>query len=269
MSQPRTPAETYEAYFVPAMFLPWSAVLLRHAAPQSGERVLDLACGTGAVTRQVAPAVTASGSVTGLDINPAMLAVARSLPAPQGAPVTWMEGSATALPFQDAAFDLALCQHGLQFFPDRGKALRELRRVLAPDGRAVAIVGQALEQHPVFEALMESVARRLALPLAAVSIPFALSDTDALRALFDSAGFGAVEITPESIPLRFPQADRFVPLAVASSAAAVPAFATLESSAQAELLDAVRQETEPVVNQYRDGNDIAFPMHAYVIVAKA
>lgn len=267
MNQPRNPAETYEAYFVPAMFLPWSAVLLRHAAPQPGERVLDIACGTGAVTRQIPPIVTQSGAVTGLDVNPAMLAVARSLPAPQGAPITWTEGSALSLPFADAAFDLVLCQHGLQFFPDRKAALSEMRRVLAPGGRTTAIVGQAVGRHPVFEALMQSVARHLALPLAEVAVPFTLSDTDFLLELYSSAGFAGAEVTPESIQLRFPQADRFVPLAVASSAAAVPAFARLESTARAELLDAVREESEPVVSQYREGDIVSFPMHAYVINA--
>ncbi|WP_291773751.1 methyltransferase domain-containing protein [Castellaniella sp.] len=194
-------------------------------------------------------------------------AVARTLPATQGESVTWTEGSATNLPFQDAAFDLVLCQHGLQFFPDRNAALREIHRVLTPGGRSTVIVGQAVERHPVFDALMNSVARHLGLPLAAVALPFALHDVDDLRALYGSAGFGAVEITPESIHLRFPQADRFVPLAVASSAAAVPPFAQLESSARARLLDAVREETEPVVNRYREGDIVSFPMHAYVINA--
>src|SRR3990167_1691132 len=218
--QPRNPAETYEQYFVPAMFLPWATILLRHAALQSGERVLDVACGTGIVARQAAPLMGAGGQVVAVDMNPAMLGVARALQAPSGATITWQEGNAMALPFPDGAFDVALCQHGLQFVPDRAGAVREMRRVLAPGGRALVIVLQALARHPVFEALMESVARNLSLPVSAVMTPFALCDADELRTLFTAAGFKKVDIIPESTVVRFPEPERFVPLAVTSSAAA-------------------------------------------------
>lgn len=172
-----------------------------------------------------------------------------------------------ALPFPDGAFDVVLCQHGLQFVPDRARAVREMRRVLAPGGRAVVIVLQALARHPVFEALMESVARHLSLPIAAVMTPFALSDADELRTLFTGADFKKVDILPESTTVRFPEAERFVPLAVISSAAAVPAFAQLEAPARAALLETVRGETEPTIRRYREGDVVAFPMFAHVAVA--
>lgn len=264
--QPRNPAEMYEHYFVPAMFLPWATILLRHAALQSGERVLDVACGTGIVARQAAPLVGTDGQVVALDTNPAMLAVARALPAPSGATINWQEGNAMALPFPDGAFDVVFCQHGLQFFPDRAGAVREMRRVLAPGGRALAIVLQALTRHPVFEALMESVARHLSLPVSAVIIPFALCDADPLRTLFTAAGFEKVAIRPESTTVRFPDPARFVPLAVTSSAAAVPAFAQLEASERTALLEAVRRETAPIIRRYRDGDVVTFPMYAHVAV---
>ena len=265
--QPTNPAETYEHYFVPAMFLPWATILLRHAALQAGERVLDVACGTGIVARQAAPLVGADGQVAALDMNPAMLAVARALPAPSGATINWREGNAMALPFQDGAFDVVLCQHGLQFIPDRARAVREMRRVMAPGGRALTIVLQALARHPVFETLMESVARHLSLPISAVMTPFALCDADELRTLFTAAGFKKVDIIPESTVVRFPEPERFVPLAVTSSAAAVPAFAQLEAPARAALLEAVRGETEPTIRRYRDGDVVTFPMFAHIALA--
>ena len=192
--QPTNPAEVYENYFVPSMFLPWASILLSQAAPQSGDRVLDVACGTGIVARQVAPLVGASGQVFALDMNPAMLGVARTRPAPLGATIAWQEGNAMALPFPVGAVYLVLCQHGLQFFTNRPAAVREMRRVLAPKGRALAIVLQALEQHPVFEALMESVARHLAIPLSEVMTPFALHDAEELASLFTASGFNKVDI---------------------------------------------------------------------------
>ena len=267
--QPRNPAEMYEDYFVPAMFLPWATILLGRATPQPGERVLDVACGTGIVARQAAPLVGAGGRVVALDMNPAMLNVARALPAPIGATITWQEGNAMALPFPDDEFDLVLCQHGLQFVPDRGEAVREMRRVLAPQGRALVIVLQALARHPVFEALMKSVARHLSLPLSEVMTPFALSDADALRGLFTAAGFKGVDILSESTVVRFPAPERFVPHAVISSAAAVPAFTQLQVPARTALLEAVRIDVEPVIRNYRDAEAVTFPMFAHIVVATA
>lgn len=265
--QPRNPAEMYEQYFVPAMFLPWATILLRYASPQPGERVLDVACGTGIVARQAAPLVGAHGQVVALDMNPAMLGVARALSAPAGATITWQEGNAMALPCLDGACDVVLCQHGLQFFPDRAGAVREMRRVLTPGGRAVVIVLQALARHPVFQALMESVARHLSLPVSDVMTPFALCDAEELRTLFAAAGFKKVDIFPESTTVRFTEPERFVPLAVTSSAAAVPAFAQLEAPARAALLEAVRVETEPAIRRYRDADAVTFPMFAHVAMA--
>jgi ubiquinone/menaquinone biosynthesis C-methylase UbiE len=264
---PSGPAETYEQYFVPAMFRPWAEILLRHAAPQPRERVLDIACGTGIVSREAARRVGAEGQVIALDMNPAMLGVARALAAPSGATIQWQEGNALSLPFGKGDFDLVLCQHGLQFFADRVAALREMHRVLAPGGRALVIVLQALARHPVFEALMTSVANRLALPMSAVTTPFALSDAEALRALFVSAGFKTATVVAETTMVRFPEPARFVPLAVASSAAAIPAFAQLEARERASLLEAVRSDVEPTLQKYREVDAITFPMFAHVAMA--
>ncbi len=265
--QPVTPAETYEQYFVPAMFLPWATLLLRHASLQLGERVLDVACGTGIVARQAAPLVGAQGQVVALDMNPAMIAVATAQPAPPGAPVSWRQGNATALPFPDGAFEVVLCQHGLPFVPDRAMAAREMRRVLAPRGRALVLVLQALSRHPVFEALMNSVALHLALPVSAVVIPFSLPDADELAGLYTAAGFPTVHVLSESTPVCFSEPERFVPLAVTSSAAAVPAFAQLQAPARAALLEAVRQDVEPVLCKYRGASAVTFPMFAHIVVA--
>jgi ubiquinone/menaquinone biosynthesis C-methylase UbiE len=98
------------------------------------------------VAHLAAPHVGVTGKVVGLDLNPGMLAVARSLPPPQGAMVEWREGDAGALPFAEAFFDVAFCQLGLQYFPDRSKAVREVYRVLKPGGRFVALVWRAIVQ---------------------------------------------------------------------------------------------------------------------------
>lgn len=265
---PPNPVALYEQYFVPAMFRPWAIELLGLAALQSGERVLDVACGTGIVARQAAAQVGAAGRVVAIDINPAMLAFARSLPAAAGAPIDWRLGDATALPLDDRLFDVALCQHGLQFFPDRVAALREMRRVLVTGGRCLVVVLQSISLHPVFEALMTAVAQELSVPVTTVATPFALAEPERLRGLFTDAGFGTVEVISTSITARFPQPERFVPLAVVSSAAAIPAFLALAEPQRATFLESVGQRMQELLARNRSGDVIQFPMFAWVVRAR-
>jgi SAM-dependent methyltransferase len=128
-------AELYERY--PARYIlgPWAPLLVDAAALARGERVLDVACGTGLVARIAAQRVGPAGRVVGVDLNPGMIAVARSLPAPIATPIEWLERSALDLRLPDASFDAVLCQQGLQFFPDKLVALGQMRRVLVHGGR--------------------------------------------------------------------------------------------------------------------------------------
>lgn len=263
----RVAAETYERYFVPAMFRPWSVLLLQAAALTRGERVLDVACGTGVVARAAAPLVGADGHVAAVDVNPAMLAVAQELPPATGAAIGWHEASALQLPFADASFDAALCQHGLPFFPHRPAALAEMRRVLAPGGRAVVMVLQGLALHPLFAALMESVARRLSLPPAAVDVPFALGDEVALRALFVAAGFATTAVHAVTSTMHFGDPEQFVGMTVMSSAAAIPAFAALQAAERVGLVTAVREDVGAVLARYRQADTLDLPMFALIAVA--
>jgi ubiquinone/menaquinone biosynthesis C-methylase UbiE len=124
-------AEKYEHYFVPAIAAPLAADLVARAALRPGERVVDIACGTGVVTRLAAQRVGVAETVAGVDVNAGMLAVGRAA-APAGMAIDWYEASAEDLPLPDEAFDVALCQLALQFFADKPAALREMRRVLTP-----------------------------------------------------------------------------------------------------------------------------------------
>jgi ubiquinone/menaquinone biosynthesis C-methylase UbiE len=107
--------ENYERYLVPSIFGPWASDLVEVASPQPGERVVDIACGTGIVARTAAPRVGSGGRVVGLDLSIPMLEAARAAAAAQGASIEWQEGSAVKLPVGDAAFDVAFRQQGLQF----------------------------------------------------------------------------------------------------------------------------------------------------------
>ena len=129
----RTPAEAYERYFVSAIGLPAAQDLVERINPHPGEKVLDVACGTGVVARLLAEKVSPGGTVTGVDVNAGMLDVARTKTPPEAA-IQWYEAPAESMPLPDETFDLVTCQLSLQFFADKPAALREMRRVLVPGG---------------------------------------------------------------------------------------------------------------------------------------
>src|SRR5688572_5521057 len=106
------PATIYEDWFVPAVFAPLARKVIDQTEIAPDARVLDVACGTGIVARLIAQRIGAQGRVVGLDLSPAMLAVARRAAASAGLSVEWHEGSAEALPFADSTFDLVFCQMG-------------------------------------------------------------------------------------------------------------------------------------------------------------
>lgn len=267
--QSQNPAELYERYLSSTISNPWTRVLLKYAAPQPGEHALDVACGTGSVARHVAPVVGAGGKVVAFDINPEMLAVARSLSAPMGATIEWREGDAIALALQDAAFDLVLCQQGFQFFSDRAASLREIRRVLTDGGRVVLSVWQALQHHPIYEALFEATTRHLNAAISDVALPFSLGDAAELRSLLSDSGFERIEVTPRSLDIHLPSPERFVQLTVLGAATSIPAFAQLDTAARSALVAAVTGETEAVAQHYRDGDKLTFPMSTHIAVAYA
>ncbi|MCD7059392.1 methyltransferase domain-containing protein [Pelagibacterium xiamenense] len=196
------PAENYQRYFVPSIGAPVADDLMAAAKLQPGARVLDIACGTGVVTRLAAERVGASGAVTGLDISPAMLAVARSRTAP-GASIDWIEASAEAIPLEDEAFDVVFCQMGLQFVSNKLAALREMRRVLDAGGRA--FVTAPGPKPPLFAILTDALARHLSPEAAAFGdLVFSLHDVDELTELMRGAGFADIDVTARPKTLRLP-----------------------------------------------------------------
>jgi ubiquinone/menaquinone biosynthesis C-methylase UbiE len=261
------PAELSERYMVPAIFRPWGADLVTLAAPQPGERVLDVACGTGVVARLAAPYVGGAGQVQGLDINAEVLAVARSLPPPLGASIIWHEGSAVAMPFSDAAFDLVLCQQGLQFFPDRPAALREMHRVLAPGGRVALSVWRAIEHSPAYVVLADTLERHgFAEVAASRRAPFVLGSAEEIRALLTEAGFQQVTMCLAVKMARFASPELFVRLqTTASVVVPTSVFARVSEEARRALI----REVSGALRSYVDDAGLAFPMEAHVAVARA
>jgi SAM-dependent methyltransferase len=268
--QTQTPAEAYEEYFGPAIFTPFARKLVDQAAPRPGERVLDLACGTGIVARHVAPLVGAQGTVVGVDVNPAMVAVAQRHPPARGASIEWREGDALDLDLGDETFDLVLCQHGLQFFPDRAAGIRETRRVLSDGGRAVVAVWRGLDHHPLYAALIEAELPHLSafddtVTRADLEAPFSMGDADLLRALLADGGFADVDVVERSIEARFATPERFVERMEFAYAAVIPAFAE-DPATFAAYLDIINRHMSDTVEAYREGDQVVVSMHALIAV---
>jgi ubiquinone/menaquinone biosynthesis C-methylase UbiE len=245
-------AQMYEKYAT--LFMGQFVVdLLEIAALQPGERVLDLACGTGVIARHAAAVVGESGQVTGLDINAGMLAAARAMPPESGAVIKWIEGSATALDLRSASFDAILCQQGLQFFPDRDTALREMLRVLVPGGRVVlsvwrspspynVAVGEALDRFTTSEIATKYRASR--------TVP----NAESLHRMIVAAGFRSVEIHPRTVTIHQPGIEAFV-LGHLSSSPVAGAIAAMSNEDRA----AFAQHVKTRLRDYASGDGVAYP----------
>jgi len=257
-------AEVYERQLVPVMLAPWAAKLIDLAEVQPGMHVLDVACGTGVVTRLAAERVGSTGRVVGLDINAAMLSVARGLPTVGGATVEWLEASALEIPLPDASFDVVLCQHGLQQFPDHSTALREMHRVLAPEGWLALCVWSRIERSPGMAALAEALGRHVGAEAAANRrAPFALSDPVQLRTLLEDAGFRDVDVRTMVETAHFPSPEALV--AYQLGATPLSTLGALTEEAQ----QAVARDVRAALQPYLHGDQLAVPMEAHLAVARA
>lgn len=202
------PPANYERFFVPAIGAPLATDLIRLTALRPGERVLDAACGTGVVARLASQQVGDTGTVAGLDVNPGMLAVARSA-TPPGMPIEWHEASAEAMPLPDASFDVVLCQMGLQFMPDKHAALREMWRVLVRGGRLILKVPGPTPRP--FAMMGEALARHIGAEAAGfVDHVFSLHDAAKIQNLVRGAGFHDVSVQSDTKPLRLPPPEEFL-----------------------------------------------------------
>ena len=243
------------------MFGPWAADLVERAAPAAGARVLDVACGTGVVTRLLPPRVGSEGRVVGLDLNPNMLAAARTATA--GLPIEWMEGSVQAMPLPDGVFDLVLCQQGLQLFPDRPAALREMYRVLAPGGRLLLAVWRSAAYCPGFAALERALAKYVGADAAKLP-PFSFGDRAALRGVIAGAGFRDLQIRAEVKMTRFASPEAFYRIITGGAPQMLGLLAQLTDAQRRELITEITETLAP----YLDDLGLAFPQPAYLASAR-
>jgi ubiquinone/menaquinone biosynthesis C-methylase UbiE len=198
-----TAAENYERYFVPAIARPVAADLLRAANLQLGERVLDVACGTGIIARLAAEQVGSTGKVFGIDFASDMIDVARATAASSEPRIEWRQGDAAALPFPDGSFDVVLCQMGVMLFADKPAALSEMRRVLVAGGRLALNTPGAINRPMAL--LADALARHIDPNLAGfVRAVFSMDDPSEHEQVLRASGFTDVEATVVTATLHLP-----------------------------------------------------------------
>jgi ubiquinone/menaquinone biosynthesis C-methylase UbiE len=259
--------ELYQRYLVPVVTALWATDLTDRATLQPRERVLDVACGTGVVARIAAERVGPAGRVAALDLNPGMLAVARSLPAVTGAVIDWHEGSVLVLPFSNAAFNVVLCQLGLQFFPDRPTALQEMRRVLERGGRLALNVFGPIEHNPATHALATALDRHVHLDASvAKRAEHALANTEQLRTLVAGAGFRDVEIHTASKLVRFLSPADYVRIQLAATPLA-SLIAQYDAAGRERLVEALIEDVGAALASYMGDEGLTFPQEVHTVLA--
>lgn len=253
-------ANAYEALFVPALFGQWAPKVADAAQVQPGQRVLDVACGTGILAREIAPRIGSAGRVVGVDPNPGMVAVAKRL-APA---IEWREGVAESLPFPDQSFDAVVSQFSLMFFTDRRQALREMLRVLTPGGRLAVAVWDSLDNIPAYAsevALLERTAGRRGAD--ALRAPFVLGTRKDLATLFSEAGVASVEVTTHRGTAQFPSIRTMVE---ADLRGWLPVMGVILSEDQ---IGRILQEAESALSSYATADGRAtFHLSAHLVTAR-
>jgi ubiquinone/menaquinone biosynthesis C-methylase UbiE len=248
--------ELYERYLVPAITSVWAIDLLDRVAPRPGESVLDIACGTGVVAR-LAQQRGHSGRMVGIDLNTAMLAVART----KSETIEWIEGSAIDLPFDAGSFNIVLCQLGLQFFPDQALALKEMVRVLKPEGRAGFSVYSSIENTPAAHAFVQALDKYLGEGASRTKRSEHLScGAQEVGVWAKEAGFGVVDVATVTQQITFPSMLDYVRFQLT----ATPMAALLKDKDVAErAADAISRIDRSML---ADGK-LTFPQQSFVATA--
>ena len=226
----------YDEVLVPRLFEPWALLLLDDCNLRPNAVVLDVATGPGSVARLAAKRIGPGGRVVATDISRPMLDVANSKKpsSPDSAPITYIESPAAPLGVESAAFDFVVCQQGLQFFPDRLAALREMRRALKPEGQLAISAWSHIEDNDFYAALhaalRESVPGDLADRLLA---PFSWPDAQVLKNTMETAGFHEIRVRSATLPLIFEGGIAQGARALAATPLA-PSLATCRDASQIE-----------------------------------
>ena len=256
--------KAYDEFLVPRLFEPWARLLLDEVNLRPGEAVLDIATGPGTVARLAAARLGSKGRVVATDIALPMLDIARAKPEVAGAArIEYVESPAAPLAAPSSTFDAVLCQQGLQFFPDRRSALREMHRVLKPNGRAAIAVWAEIERNQIFAAFHAALRATVPEELASLmTAPFSWPSGAALKEAAEEAGFREIRLLTPTLPMvlegGLDQAIRSF-----SATAVSPGVDALPRDVQQAFFAQLRREMTPLEN---DGKVIG-EMTSNIIIA--
>jgi ubiquinone/menaquinone biosynthesis C-methylase UbiE len=255
----------YQEFLVPAMFAPFAKRLVAHGCVRPGSRVLDVACGTGVVSRAAAILAGEGGSVAGVDLGEPTVAIARAYPVEENAaPIDYAQADASVLPFDADDFDVILCQQGLQFFPERAAALAEMQRVLKPGGRVAIATWKDIE--PPFSMIADALGRHVSTEAAQMMhSPFTLGDGATLAQLMSDAGFHEVVVIDETIECTWASHPEFARLYIAASPIA-SVFAAASDHSQQAVSDEVTERLAP--HATAEGS-LRMPMNTNIAIGTA
>jgi ubiquinone/menaquinone biosynthesis C-methylase UbiE len=255
--------EMYENALVEPLFKPWVEPLLRDVGLGPGDRVLDVASGTGIVARGAKQRLGEDGIVVGVDVNPQMLAVARRV-APL---IDWREGDAGALPLREGEqFDAVLCQQGMQFFPDPPAAAREMRRALREDGRLGVSTWRPDEEFPVLRQLRAAAERHVG-PIA--DRRHSLGEPSPVEAVLREAGFRDIVAKRYARTIRFPDGLVFVRLNAMALVGMGAGSKELADAERQRIVAAVVADSAELVRMHTDEGGFAYEIGTNVVLARA
>jgi SAM-dependent methyltransferase len=251
-------ADLYERFFVPALFGQWPPRLLDLAGVGPGDDVLDVGCGTGVLARAAVTRVGAAGRVTGVDVNPGMLAVA----AREEPRVEWLRAAAESLPVGEDSADAVVSQFAAMFFTDRAAAVCEMARAVRTGGRVGVATWAGLPDTPGYAAMVGLVRDVVGEEAArALETPFAIGRPEELRALVASS-FEEVAVHVLDGEARFPSIEAWVDTDIH----AWTLSDLVDDAGLTELHAAARRR----LAHFRDGSGrVRFPAPALVAVARA
>jgi SAM-dependent methyltransferase len=198
----------YDRHLGPVLFEPYAADLVSRLPKRDGLRVLELACGTGIVTRRLREALPDSATVVATDLNEAMIAYAQAAVAAGG--IVWQQADAQALDFDDGSFDVVACQFGFMFLPDKVQGFREARRVLDSGGVLLANVWHPVEANPAVGIINTALAELFPDdPPRFLETPYGYHDSERIRADMSAAGWEDVQLDDVSVRSRAPSVGDF------------------------------------------------------------
>lgn len=256
-------AEVYEASLVPGLIVPWAREIVSEAHIREGMSVLDVACGTGIVARYAAHRCGAQGRVVGVDIDHGMLKIARTASIEEGLRIEYEYGSACDLPFESESFDAVLCLQGLQYFPNRLRAMSELRRVLRKDSPLIAMTWSEIGNCKGYLAMISALESR-SIDAAAARKPFSLSSSIEMQSLAAEAGFKHVTIRTEQRFAYFRSATAFVDAMLQGAPSSRHALEKVPLEDWPNFL----AEVEGMLAQWNCGSGLEFPMESNVLEAR-